>query len=108
TNLSDPAFWQHMVTFTVGLGVSGALTNLPVGSETWPDPTGNDETPAKIDDLWHAAVNSRGAFFSAADPNVFASALSDTLSTIVARTGSASAVAANSNSLMTNGRIYQA
>lgn len=108
TNLSDPAFWQHMVTFTVGLGVSGALTNLPTGSETWPDPTGNDETPAKIDDLWHAAVNSRGAFFSAADPNVFANALSDALSTIVARTGAASAVAANSGSLGANGRIYQA
>lgn len=107
-NLSDPAFWQHMVTFTVGLGVSGALTDLPSGSETWPDPTGNDETPAKIDDLWHAAVNSRGAFFSAADPNVFATALTDALSTIIERTGSASAVAANSNSLMTNGRIYQA
>ncbi|SEM96540.1 pilus assembly protein [Nitrosomonas marina] len=108
TNTSDPAFWQHMVTFTVGLGVSGALSELPTGSETWPDPTGNNETPAKIDDLWHAAVNSRGEFFSAADPNVFASALSNTLSTIIARTGSASAVAANSNSLMTNGRIYQA
>lgn len=108
TNLSDPAFWQHMVTFTVGLGVSGALAALPTDSETWPDPTGNDETPAKIDDLWHAAVNSRGEFFSAADPNVFAGALSNTLSTIIARTGSASAVAANSNSLITNGRIYQA
>ena len=108
TNLSDPAFWQHMVTFTVGLGVSGALAALPTDSETWPDPTGNDETPAKIDDLWHAAVNSRGEFFSAADPNVFAGALSNTLSSIIARTGSASAVAANSNSLITNGRIYQA
>lgn len=106
TNPSDPAFWQHMVTFTVGLGVDGSLTALPTGSETWPDPSGSDN--AKIDDLWHAAVNARGAFFSADDPALFASALSNTLSTIVARTGSASAVAANSNSLMTNGRIYQA
>ncbi|MCB1986526.1 MAG: pilus assembly protein PilC, partial [Nitrosomonas sp.] len=108
TNPSDPAFWQHMVTFTVGLGVNGALTALPTGSETWPDPTGNNETPAKIDDLWHAAVNSRGEFFSAADPNVFASALSDTLSSIIARTGSASSVATNSRSLRANGRVYQA
>ncbi|SFL13837.1 type IV pilus assembly protein PilY1 [Nitrosomonas aestuarii] len=106
TNPSDPAFWQHMVTFTVGLGVSGSLNALPSGSESWPNPTASDA--AKIDDLWHAAVNSRGDFFSAADPNTFADALSNTLSTIIARTGSASAVAANSNSLMTNGRIYQA
>ncbi len=107
-NTSDPAFWQHMVTFTVGLGVSGALTALPSGSETWPDPGGEIDTPAKIDDLWHAAVNSRGQFFSAADPSVFANALSNALSTIVARTGSASAVSTNSNSLTTSGRVYQA
>ncbi|WP_297325998.1 PilC/PilY family type IV pilus protein [Nitrosomonas sp.] len=106
TNPSDPAFWQHMVTFTVGLGVSGSRTTLPSGSESWPDPTATDA--AKIDDLWHAAVNGRGAFFSAADPTMFANALSNTLSHIIARTGSASAVAANSNSLTTNGRIYQA
>ncbi len=106
TNPSDPAFWQHMVTFTVGLGVTGSRTTLPSGSESWPDPTASDA--AKIDDLWHAAVNGRGAFFSAADPTMFANALSNTLSHIIARTGSASAVAANSNSLMTNGRIYQA
>lgn len=106
TNPSDPAFWQHMVTFTVGLGVTGSRTTLPSGSESWPDPTSSNA--AKIDDLWHAAVNGRGAFFSAADPINFANALSNTLSHIIARTGSASAVAANSNSLMTNGRIYQA
>ena len=106
TNPSDPAFWQHMVSFTVGLGVSGSLTELPSGAGTWPDPSASN--PAKIDDLWHAAVNGRGDFFSAADPETFANALSSSLSNIVARTGSASAVAANSNSLMTNGRIYQA
>ena len=91
TNASDPAFWQHMVTFTVGLGVTGSRTTLPSGSESWPDPTASDA--AKIDDLWHAAVNGRGAFFSAADPTMFANALSNTLSHIIARTGSASAVA---------------
>jgi type IV pilus assembly protein PilY1 len=106
TNPTDPAFWQHMVSFTVGLGVSGSLTDIPSGAGAWPDPAGSNA--AKIDDLWHAAVNGRGDFFSAADPATFANALSSALSNIVARTGSASAVAANSNSLMTNGRIYQA
>lgn len=106
TNPSDPAFWQHMVTFTVGLGVSGSLATLPSGAQAWPDPSVSDA--AKIDDLWHAAVNGRGNFFSAADPGTFAEALTNSLSSIVSRTGSASAVAANSNSLMTNGRIYQA
>ena len=106
TNIHDPAFWQHLVNFTVGLGVTGTLTQLPSGGQSWPDPTSSDAT--KIDDLWHAAVNSRGDFFSAADPTAFSNALTNALTAIVSRTGSASAVAANSNALMTNGRIYQA
>lgn len=117
TNSADPAFWQHMVTFTVGLGVSGTLDSndpntlidLQSGAQTWPDVDPSNQTaPGKIDDLWHAAINSRGEFFSAADPTIFANALSGALTNIIARTGSASAVAANSNSLITNGRIYQA
>lgn len=106
TNPHDPAFWQHLVNFTVGLGVNGSLTTLPTGAESWPDPTVKDEY--KIDDLQHAAVNSRGNFFSAANPTAFSNALSNALSTIVARTGAASAVATNSSSLTTNERVYQA
>ncbi len=106
SNSADPAFWQHMVNFTVGLGVSGTLSELPSEGGAWPDPTSGNS--AKIDDLWHAAVNSRGDFFSAADPDTFADALTNALTTIVARTGSASAVASNSSDLNANGRIYQA
>jgi type IV pilus assembly protein PilY1 len=107
-NSNDPAFWQHMVTFTVGLGVSGTLMKLPsdLNGLAWPDPSSSQS--AKIDDLWHAAVNSRGHFYSATDPVAFADALASVLSTIAVRTGSASAVAVNSNSSIANGRIYQA
>ena len=35
TNPHDPAFWQHVVTFTVGLGVTGTLTELPSGAQSW-------------------------------------------------------------------------
>ena len=65
-SIQDPAFWQHMVNYTVGLGVRGVLdpaTDLPAltnGTKVW----GTD----RIDDLWHAALNSRGSFFSAKDP----------------------------------------
>ena len=44
TNPADPAFWQHMVSFTVGLGVLGTLdpaNDLPLltdGTKTWPLP----------------------------------------------------------------------
>jgi type IV pilus assembly protein PilY1 len=107
TNTTDPAFWQHLVNFTVGLGVTGSLPYSDPATGPWPNPSPAD-SPQKIDDLWHAAVNSRGGFYSAANPTEFANALSGTLSNIVARTGSASAVATSSSSLTTNGRLYQA
>jgi type IV pilus assembly protein PilY1 len=63
---ADPSFWQSMVNFNIGLGVRGLLdpaTDLPAltaGTKSW----GTNQ----IDDLWHAAVNSRGEYFSAKDP----------------------------------------
>lgn len=106
TNPDDKAFWQHMVTFTAGLGVSGTLVAPLPASPAWPDPTlGN---PQKLDDLWHAAVNGHGKFFSAADPQAFTTGLTAALTTINERTGSASAVATNSTKLDANGRTYQA
>src|SRR5699024_6483924 len=81
TSNADPAFWQHMVNFTVGLGVFGGikptkdgglsaqnLAKFENGSLKWPDPTDNEDAD-RIDDLFHAAVNSRGQFFSAANPD---------------------------------------
>ena len=65
----DPATWQHLSQYTVGLGVSGTLqadkdtlARLANGTLAWPDPDkGNAQ---KIDDLWHAAINSRGAYYN--------------------------------------------
>jgi type IV pilus assembly protein PilY1 len=110
----NPAFWQHMVTFGVGLGVTGdivptaAWNALENGTAiNWPDPVGSNS--AKIDDLLHSAVNSRGGFFSAADPNTFATELAGVLETIVGRTeNSAAATVANSTRLVGDTLIYQA
>lgn len=112
----NPAFWQHMVTYGVGLGVTGsvnpntafaAITTSPPPTITWPDPAASN--PAKIDDLLHAAVNSRGGFFSASDPNTFASELSSVLDSIVARTTAAgTAAAASSAVLQSDSLLYNA
>jgi type IV pilus assembly protein PilY1 len=97
---------QHMTTFTLGLGVSGTLqyaedymsggsvdyNALVQGTKSWPDPTVS-EGPARIDDLWHAAVNGRGTYFSAANPDSLVSGLRKALAGVSARTGSASAAA---------------
>ncbi|MCA1805457.1 MAG: hypothetical protein LC646_09020, partial [Xanthomonadaceae bacterium] len=116
------AFWQHMVTFGVGLGVTGTIDPVDAWDAqkngtaiTWPDPdTGTANCsgaacPARLDDLLHAAVNSRGGFFSAADPITFANELSDTLNTIVARVDSSStSAAASSATLQTDSLLYTA
>ncbi|HHQ4541520.1 TPA: pilus assembly protein [Aeromonas veronii] len=106
TSTADPANWQHLVNFTVGLGVNGSLNPANGIPSRWPNPYDSDEF--KIDDLWHAAVNSKGSFFSAADPDTFADALSSTLAQIAARNSSASSVTANATRLDSNTHIYQA
>ena len=112
TSESDEAFWQHMVNFTIGLGVDGTLdpvasySGIADGSISWPDP--EDGSEERIDDLWHAGLNSRGGFYSAADPESFAEELSNILSDISDRIGSASAVALNSGSINSDSKLYQA
>lgn len=110
----DPAFWQHMVTYGVGFGVGGTVNSDTAfaaakngASINWPDPSSSD--PAKVDDLLHAGVNSRGGFFSASDPQVFSRELSSLLADIINRgSASSSSIAANSTSLDTNSLVYQA
>ncbi|MBN8443117.1 MAG: hypothetical protein J0M28_15670 [Thauera sp.] len=109
TSIIDPAFWQHMVTFGIGLGVEGAIKPdeafSAIGTDktiTWPDGASN-----QVDDLLHAAVNGRGDFFSAKNPDEFSKALGDTLAKIADRTSSSAAVATNSNRLSSGSLIYQ-
>ncbi len=77
----DKANWQHMVTYSVSFGVTGNIDPATYGScpiqgtaIAWPNP-GDAEDPDKIDDLYHAAVNGRGDFFSAQDPEELVDAL---------------------------------
>ena len=103
----DTATHQHMTTFTMGLGLSGTLNFQPnyktgagdfaairSGSLNWPTAVPND--PTALDDLWHAAVNGRGQFFSAANPDAVVDGLQAALAGVNARTSS-SASAATSN-----------
>jgi len=113
-NRSDnPAFWQHMTTFGVSIGLQGSLNpniDLPSitnGSKVWPNPLDAFDNH-RIDDLWHASVNGRGKFVVASDSKQFATALSDALTSIAERLGSASNVTANSSSFVTNSAVYQA
>lgn len=113
----DKARNQHMTTFTLGLGLSGQLAyqedyktastgdfaQIRAGQKGWPDPNpgspnsaSNAENLARIDDLWHAAVNGRGNAYSATDPVTLAVALKTALSAIQAKLSSAAAAATSS------------
>ncbi|MDD2883785.1 MAG: PilC/PilY family type IV pilus protein [Dechloromonas sp.] len=108
---------QHMSTFTLGLGIDGNLRyrrdyktatsgdyfDIKNGSANWPAPS--NDSPAAIDDLWHAAVNGRGQYFSAQDPAVLVSSLKDALASISAQYGAGSA-AATSTAEPVNGDNY--
>ncbi|MBD3814544.1 MAG: hypothetical protein IE917_20510, partial [Betaproteobacteria bacterium] len=93
TNSQDPAFWQHMVMFGVGLGVNGTsdLPQMLAGTTAWPDPTSG--ALQRIDDLAHAGLDTRGGYLSAADPTAFANALTTTLSDIINRVASSTSAA---------------
>jgi type IV pilus assembly protein PilY1 len=108
----DNAPHQHMTTFTLGLGLEGILgyqanydSNPPPpgdyaqiadGSMNWPIPDSNGDDEKALDDLWHAAVNGRGKFFSARDPNSLSESLSEALTRMNSVVG-AGAAAATSN-----------
>jgi len=114
TTSANPAFWQHMVTFGISIGLSGrtgftGVGSVPANFAAWEDPTpAAAEDGRRIDDLLHAAVNSRGTFLSAGNPQEFTSGLKAALATITERTGSFSNVAANTASLSTGAQLFQA
>ncbi|SMB29722.1 putative Type IV pilus biogenesis protein [Sterolibacterium denitrificans] len=110
TTAKNPAFWQHMRTYGISIGEKGTLdpkTDLPAltaGSKSWPAP-GNDKQE-NIDDLWHAAVNSRGEFIVASNPDEFAKALTSTLNEIASETKHAASGGASSAKLEAGSMVY--
>jgi len=103
---ADKASHQHMTTFTLGLGIDGTLEYcenydsggctdfeaLKQGTKNWPNPMDKEDLH-RVDDLWHAAVNGRGKYFSAKSPETLASGIQKALSGVSARTASAAAAA---------------
>lgn len=116
TSPVDPNEAQHMVTFTVAFGVQGNLVDTD--DDGWPNPvleedgnwsSGNVNTDLeKIDDLWHAAFNSKGTFVSAQTTDGVATAIAQALLEIADRVGSAASVATNTGSLNAGSHLFQA
>ena len=120
----DAAASQHMTSFTLGLGIDGYMQYLPnyrtassgdyfnvkngsaanpdagicswqtSGVCRWPVPQNNAQS--NIDDLWHAAINGHGNYYSTRNPASLSASLADALSAMASQSG-ASAAATNSN-----------
>ncbi len=117
TSSKDSATHQHMTTFTLGLGLQGLMDYVPdydtsptsdyakiksastgcswaTGTCNWPVPAAGQ--PSALDDLWHAAANGRGTYFSAADPNSLADGMASALAALQLQAGAAAASATSS------------
>ncbi len=113
----------HMNTYTLGLGVDGVMTYEPNydtapkvggdfynlitgvtsgcpwnggGAYVWPDPqtaSTASTVQERVDDLWHAAINGHGKYFSASEPKEVVQGLSSALANMQVSVGSAAAAA---------------
>jgi len=127
TTTRDMNSGQHMMTFTLGLGLGGFMRYLPnyeaatfgdfyairTGNTgcawqsanavcNWPSPPINDnDDPSKLDDLWHAAVNGRGRFVSANDAATLYDGLVSALADLRVLVGSAAASATSTPNITT-------
>lgn len=127
TNTYDDKKTQHMVTYSISFGVSGTIDMTDIDGDsvaddpsyeddpyflnsntpkpTWPNP-GLGESQ-KIDDLWHAAVNGRGEFFNADDPDELVSSLNSVFENLTSRIASGASVSVNGDELNTGSVMYQ-
>ena len=100
---------QHLSLYTVGFGVNGTLSAGPSDLSSpfaWPDPTAG--YPEKIDDVLHAAVNGRGLFTNANDPQAFQNAMDNILTDIKSNSGTATAVAFNTQEVEAGTLVFRA
>jgi type IV pilus assembly protein PilY1 len=100
---NDPATWQHMTNFVMGLGLSQSLNNptIPWAGSTHegagyqallngtPWPAAAAGSGNNVYDLWHTALNSRGDFFSVDSPEAMVSAFKEIINRISDRTTTA-------------------
>ena len=112
---NDPANWPHLVQYMIGFGASGSLANnsatyasLRRGDTKWPAPVVATDDGRKIDDMWHAALNSRGQFFATSSPSDLIAALSKIINSIVARSTTAVAGSLSSSVLGSAAVVYNA
>lgn len=86
-----------------------ALSSGKDDDSSQPYKTCDTNCPAQIDDLWHAAVNGRGMYYSASNPTSVEAGLRSALAGVSARLGSGAAAAtSNLEPVAGDNAIYMA
>jgi len=116
---NDPATWQHVVQYVVAFGLTSSLNfpsdldKLRRGDLRIPAPAvapfdyqwtrwdnvENDDPNVKVDDTWHATLNSRGELLGASNPQELVQQMNTVFQAISARTSSVSAISISSSFL---------
>jgi type IV pilus assembly protein PilY1 len=120
----------HITTYTLGLGVDGIMTYDPDydkagtvgdfsklltgatgcpwnggGKYVWPNVHSDDpntDYQERVDDLWHAAVNGRGKYFTASVPAEVVAGITSALNNMQSVSGAASAAATSTPNISLN------
>ena len=126
TTKRDPAFWQHMTTFGLGIGWSpenitpagttvddifawadqggGSGAAAAVSGFAWPTPSADSIN--NIADLAHASVVGHGDFFSAKNPSELAAGFARAIAQIAARNVAPQPKSANASVAVTGAMSF--
>jgi type IV pilus assembly protein PilY1 len=105
--------WQHVTLYGLSIGARGSISYpsginaITAGTANWPPATGAGG-PEAIDDLWHAAINTRGKFFNAKNGQELAESVVTALADFTDASGTGAAVGLGGNQLSaTNKYAYK-
>ncbi len=99
--------WQHLTFYGLTIGARGSISYpdginaITAGTAKWPPATGAGGLES-VDDMWHAAINSRGKYFNADNSRQLAETLVASLADFTDQSGTGTAVGLGGPQLSTS------
>lgn len=111
---AESSSWQRLTTFALGFGLQGSgLVNIPAdggvpanNALNWGDPALKEEY--RIDDMWHAAINTGGLFLEVNNTEQFVDGINRVFDTVAALSNvSAAGISSNQGSTSAGSLVFQ-
>lgn len=117
---TNPAYWQHMSNLVIGYGLNSTMNTAEVREQiskersvAWPLVDMNpalSPSPSydgqRVNDTFRAAMNSRGEFFSATNPEQLRTSIKSAFDNVNEQTSSGTAIAAPSAAVRAGDMVY--